>query len=259
MPPFVTGNKIVGLSFSGDHHHHIPKITNPFANWRTWPHSFIFSYIYKERKVLTSIHKKKMRATGKRLIIPPVGHVINVGHPITGVDRPPHAITNTISGTGGVVKNGTSPLIFTGPTTYTGDTTINGTSSIRVVAPADLSSSTNIIVNGGAFLTVTGMVSGTLPLASGHSLRGHGVMNGALTANAGSTVSPAVTPGVSAAGVLTVSNAIVLSGTTIIELDPANATNDVLKSGLSTITYGGNLSLTNLSSLSGGNSFKISS
>src|SRR5882762_10623447 len=94
----LTMNKSKVTSFSSDHHHQILKITNPFANWWYWPHSFIFSYIYKERKVLTSIHKKKMRAKGKRLIIPPVGHVINVGTPITGLDRPPHAITNTISG-----------------------------------------------------------------------------------------------------------------------------------------------------------------
>jgi len=42
------------------------------------------------------------------------------------------------------------------------------------------------------------------------------------------------------------------------DLDPANGTNDVLKSGLSTITYGGTLNLVNLSSpLTNGSSFKL--
>jgi len=166
-------------------------------------------------------------------------------------------ITNTISGDGAVIKNGGSPLIFTGPTTYTGNTTVNSTSALRLQGAATLSTSANIVINSGGFLTVTGMVGSTFPLASGQTLSGNGVLVGLLTANAGSTVSPAVTPGVSPVGTLTVSNAITLSGTTVIQIDPANNTNDVLESGLSTITYGGTLSLTNLSTLSAGNSFKI--
>jgi hypothetical protein len=166
-------------------------------------------------------------------------------------------ITNTISGDGGVIKNGGSPLIFVGPTLYTGDTTLNA-AALRLNGAADLSMSTNIAINAGSTLTVTGMVSSTFPLASGHTLRGHGVVNGSLIANAGSIVSPAVTPGLSPVGILTVSNSITLSGTNIMELDPANGTNDVLKSGLSAITYGGTLSLTNLSGpLISGSSFKL--
>jgi autotransporter-associated beta strand protein len=183
------------------------------------------------------------------------GCVFNVGGTLL-------TITNTISGDGGLIKNGGSPMIITGPTLYTGDTTINGTSSIRLVAPADLSWSTNIVINSGAFLTVTGMVGSTFPLSSGHTLGGHGVINGALTANAGSIVSPSYTPSTGATapvGLLTVSNAIILSGTTIMELDPDNGTNDMLKSGISTITYGGTLNLTNItaSPLTNGASYKL--
>ena len=166
-------------------------------------------------------------------------------------------ITNTVSGDGGVIKNGGSPLILTGPTTYTGDTTINGTSSIRLVAPADLSGSTNIVINATGFLTVTGMTSGTFPLVSGHTLRGNGVLNGLLNAQAGSTLSPAVTPGVSPVGRLTVSNSVTLAGTTIMQIDPVNHTNDTLLT-LTTIAYGGNLSLTNITSpLTNGSTFKL--
>jgi fibronectin-binding autotransporter adhesin len=165
-------------------------------------------------------------------------------------------ITNTVSGDGGVIKNGAAPMVLTGPTTYTGDTTIN-TGALRLAGGATLSSSTNIVINSGGFLVVTGMVSSTFPLASAQTLRGHGVLVGLLTANAGSTVSPAVTPGSSAVGTLTVSNQVALSGTLVMEIDPANNTNDMVVSGLSTITYGGTLSLSELSAPSAGNSFKL--
>jgi fibronectin-binding autotransporter adhesin len=177
------------------------------------------------------------------------GCVFNVG----GISL---TITNTISGDGGIIKNAGSPMILTGPTVYTGDTTVN-TGELRLIGSADLSGSTNIIINAGASLSVTGTVSSTLTLASSHTLSGHGVLNGSLIANAGSTVVPAATPGTSPTGILTVSNTIALLGTNIMELDPANGTNDVLKSG-SSIAYGGTLILTNLSSpLVSGSSFKL--
>ena len=190
------------------------------------------------------------------------GPVVLHGNCIFNVGGTLLTINNTISGDGGLIKNGGSPLIISGSTLYTGDTTINGTSSIRLVAPADLSGSTNIIINSGGFLTVTGMVASTFPLLSNHTLGGHGVISGALTANTGSIVSPSYSP-VSGAtapvGLLTVSNAIILSGTLIMELDPDNSTNDMVKSGVSTITYGGILNLTNTSAtpLAGGSSFKL--
>ena len=184
------------------------------------------------------------------------GPVLLNGDVVFSVGGTSLTITNTVSGPGGIIKNGASPMILTGPTTYTGDTTIN-TAALRLAGSADLSGSSNIIVNAGATLTLTGLVSQTITLPSGHSLKGNGVVSGFVTASAGSTVSPAVTPGASPVGTLTVSNAITLSGTTVIQLDPVNATNDVLKSGLSTITYGGTLSLTNLSAYSAGNSFQI--
>jgi fibronectin-binding autotransporter adhesin len=173
------------------------------------------------------------------------GCVFNVG----GISL---TITNTISGDGGVIKNGGSPLIFSGPTTYTGDTTLNS-AALRLNGSADLSASTNIVINAGSTLTVTGMVNSTFILLNGHTLSGNGVVNGKLTANAGSTISP----GVGAIGVLTVNNNVVLLGTNVMELDQDNGTNDLLKTG-GTVTYGGTLSLVNLGSpLTNGSSFKI--
>jgi fibronectin-binding autotransporter adhesin len=184
------------------------------------------------------------------------GPVVLNGSVVFNIGGTSFTITNTISGAGGLIKIGGTAMVLTGPTTYTGDTIISN-AALRLAGGADLSGSTNLTINAGATLTVTGMVSSTFPLLNGHTLKGNGVISGALIANAGSTVSPAVTPGVSPVGTLTVSNAIALSGTTVIQLDPANHTNDVLKSGLSTITYGGTLSLTNLSTLTNGSSFKI--
>jgi hypothetical protein len=90
-------------------------------------------------------------------------------------------------------------------------------------------------------------------LVSGQSLNGNGtVINSTLAAGAGSVVSP----GVNAVGLLTVNGAITLSGDTAMNLDPVNTTNSVLSSTAG-ITYGGTLTLTELSSPASGSSFKL--
>lgn len=160
-------------------------------------------------------------------------------------------ISNTISGSGGLIKQGGSPLILTAPISYTGNTVVS--SGSLVLDGITISTSPTITVSSGATLDTGG--SG-LTLVSGQTLNGNGTVTVGLVAGTGSTVSPAVTPGSSPAGVLTVSGAITLSGTNIMQLDPANETNDVLASS-SGITYGGTLVLTDLSSPASGNSFKL--
>jgi autotransporter-associated beta strand protein len=160
-------------------------------------------------------------------------------------------ISGDISGDGGLIKNGSSPMILTGNNTYTGDTTIN-TGALRVGGNATLVSPNIIIASGGA-LTATGRVDATFTLGANQTLSGNGVINGQLTTLSGSTVAP----GIGAVGALTVSNAVVLGGTTTMELDQDNKTNDVLNTG-STITYGGVLNLVNLTSaLTNGATFKL--
>lgn len=160
-------------------------------------------------------------------------------------------ISNTISGTGGLIKQGTSPLILTAPNSYMGNTVVQAGS--LVLDGTTLSTSPTITVDSGATLDTGG--SG-LTLVTGQTLNGNGTVTVDLVASAGSTVSPAVTPGSSPAGVLTVGGPISLSGTTTMQLDPANETNDVLASS-SSITYGGTLNLVNLSTPASGNSFKL--
>jgi hypothetical protein len=65
-----------------------------------------------------------------------------------------------------------------------------------------------------------------------------------------------VSPGLT--GILTVQGSVSLSGTTLIELDPGNSTNDVLSS-TAALTFGGTLNLTDISGapLASGQSYKI--
>jgi len=179
------------------------------------------------------------------------GPIILNGDCVFNIGGTQLVISNTISGSGGLIKNAGSPLFLTGANSYTGNTVINAGSLVLV--GTTISTSPIITIASGATLDTGG--SG-LTLVNGQTLNGNGTVTAGLVASAGSTVSPAVTPGASPVGTLSVSGAIHLSGTNVMQLDPANGTNDVLSSS-SSITYGGTLSLTSLSSLSGGNSFKL--
>jgi fibronectin-binding autotransporter adhesin len=161
-------------------------------------------------------------------------------------------ISGLISGDGGLIKNGGSPMVLTNVNTYTGDTRIS-TAALRLNGNGGIPNSSNITINAGATLTVTGRVDTAFTLLNGQTLKGNGTINGKLTANANSIIAP----GLDAIGALTISNAVTLSGTSIMELDEANLTNDVLRSS-STITYGGTLNLVNLGGpLTAGSSFKL--
>ncbi len=161
-------------------------------------------------------------------------------------------ISSAISGDGSLTETGATPLILTSNNTYTGDTIIN-TGVIRLGGVGSISNSANITIAAGSTLTVTGRVDATFTLNNNQTLRGNGVINGQVVTLAGSTVSP----GLSGIGALTVSNALTLGGTTLMELNQDGATNDVVNVN-SSITYGGILSLVNIGSpLTNGASFKL--
>ena len=136
-----------------------------------------------------------------------------------------NAATNAIS----LVKNGAATEILSGANNFRGPTTIN---------------SGSLIVNGALGTnTVT---------VTGGKLGGGGVIGGAMTVQAGGTLSPG-----NSTGVLTINNALTLGGTNFIELNKAAQTNDVVR-GVSTLHYGGALTVTNLGgTLAIGDSFKI--
>ncbi len=113
-------------------------------------------------------------------------------------------------------------------------------------------------------MDVSGRPDKTLTLASGQTLAGIGRINGNLLVATGATLSPAgtnttlgITVGANPTGTISATNAIILHGTTVIKLNGPGV-NDSIQAG-SSITYGGNLNLVNISGapLAAGNSFQI--
>jgi autotransporter-associated beta strand protein len=130
-----------------------------------------------------------------------------------------------------LVKSGSSQQVLSGVNHYRGPTTIsNGT----------------LVVNGSLGTNADSVRGGTLA--------GNGVILGPVTVYAAGKLAP----GSNAVGALTILNSILtLNGTTAIELDKSSATNDAVL-GLTTINYGGTLTVSNLNgTLVPGDSFRI--
>ncbi|HYG22451.1 MAG TPA: autotransporter-associated beta strand repeat-containing protein [Verrucomicrobiae bacterium] len=161
------------------------------------------------------------------------------------------AVSGNITGDGGITKAGNSPMILFGENTFTGETRVNS-GALRLNGTAALTTSPVVTLAAGATLTLTGRVDSTFTVANGQVLRGNGVLNGHVVANAGSMVSP----GLDGIGALTISNSVTLSGAVEMDLDEASGTNDVLRSN-TTITYGGTLNLIVPGTLASGSSFKL--
>ena len=139
-------------------------------------------------------------------------------------------LNGSVSGTGSLTEIGNGTLALGGAYSWSGNTTIsNGTLDLSLSA------------------------SPTLSLGSGQTLKGSGTIVGAVNAGAGSTISPGLP-----IGTLSVSDSVVLGGTTIMELDKAHGTNDLLRSTNSSIAYGGTLIVTNVGgSFTGGETYKL--
>ena len=160
-------------------------------------------------------------------------------------------LNNAISGTGSLTQNGSGTLSLTSADPYTGDTIVHA-GTLALSGSGAIPGSANIRVASGAALDASGRVDGTFTLASGQTLLGNGAVLGSLTAGAGSTVSPG-----QSIGVLTVTNAVVLQGTTVMEIDKTAGTNDLL-GGAASVTYGGTLVISNRSAtLANNDSFKL--
>jgi hypothetical protein len=111
----------------------------------------------------------------------------------------------------------------------------------------------SFVLNGRGLLTVSGTLSAnTVIVKNGATLGGNATILAAVAVSSGGTLSPG-----SSVGTLTVSNSLSLGGTALMELDKAGATNDQLR-GITLLTYGGTLSVTNLNgTLATGDSFKL--
>ena len=177
------------------------------------------------------------------------------------------ASLSDLNGSGGLVTNGGAvPITLTlgsniGTSTFSGviaeNSAANAVSLVKNgLATETISGANNFrgttTVNAGTLLINGALGTNTLNVAGG-TLGGGGLINGAVTIQPSGTLSP----GGGGIGTLTISNALNLNGTTYIELNQAAATNDNL-SGLTSVNFGGVLSLVNLAgTLTTNDSFKI--
>jgi autotransporter-associated beta strand protein len=102
-------------------------------------------------------------------------------------------------------------------------------------------------------LVINGTMDGSLITVAGGTLAGTGVIGGPVVVNSGATLSPG-----SSIGTLTVSNLTLQAGsTTFVELNKTALTCDQVV-GLSNVTYGGSLVISNLSgTLAANDAFKL--
>jgi autotransporter-associated beta strand protein len=131
-----------------------------------------------------------------------------------------------------VAKIGSGTQILTGDNTYSGTTTVSG-----------------------GTLEVDGSLGTNAVTAAGGTLGGTGTINGPVVINDGGTLSA----GSTSIGTLTIANTLTLNAgsVTALKLDKAAATHDSV-AGITTLTYGGTLTVTNLAgTLALGDSFQL--
>jgi autotransporter-associated beta strand protein len=134
-----------------------------------------------------------------------------------------------ISGSGTVTKQAAGKLVLTGTNTYTGATTVRGGT---------------LIINGALGNSAVTATNGTLG--------GNGVIQGPVAIQAAGRLAPGIS-----IGALTINNSLNLSGVTLMELNAASGTNDLVR-GLTSISYGGTLVLSNLAgTITGSSTFKL--
>jgi autotransporter-associated beta strand protein len=139
------------------------------------------------------------------------------------------AYGGAINGAGAVTKQAAGKLTLTGTHTYTGVTTVSA-----------------------GTLLLNGVIGASAVTVTGGTLGGNGLIKGPVTIQPAGRLAPGT-----AIGALTISNSLNLSGVTVMELDAAARTNDSIR-GLTSVRYGGTLTLSNLAgTITGLDSFKL--
>jgi fibronectin-binding autotransporter adhesin len=173
------------------------------------------------------------------------------------------SMSNVVSGNGMLVVTGTATMFLPYPEAYTGPTVVEGGTLALTNNPdsgtqGSITTSPSITVLSAGTLDASGRTDGTLGLV-GQTLSGAGTVKGFLVADSASTVAPG-SSSPAATGRLTVSTNATLGGQTIMKLTKTPLTNDVLRTTGGSITYGGALIVTNVSTvgnLTGGETFKL--
>ena len=146
-------------------------------------------------------------------------------------------ITNAAAA-GGIVKLGFGKLVFSGSNVYSGTTTIQAGS---------------LLVNNSLG---SGTSTGLVAVAVTATLGGTGTISGQVTNLFGSTLQPGL--GGTNTATLTISNNLGLAGNALFTLNRTNAQNAAKISGLTTVRYGGTLTLTNVGdALQAGDTFVL--
>lgn len=133
----------------------------------------------------------------------------------------------------GLTEAGSSTLTLSGTNTYTGPTRVAG-GTLALSGEGTISNSASIQIDAGATLSVTDRTGGSMSLVAGQTLKGGGTFAGGSITEAGSTLSPGLSPGVlTFNGTLQMSSGSVfsveLNGTTAgTEYDQVNMNNNGL-------------------------------
>lgn len=202
-----------------------------------------------------ALRLENLRFQGSGLFEPRFSGSIHCDHPITMTNSGANRLRLGAFSTNGVFQN------FVGG--------ISGTGGFRRGAKAGLGGTTFLggantytgetLVDNGT-LILQGLLSGTntVTVTNLGTLAGGGSVSGPVQVQAGGALSPGVAVGGPVAR-LTISNTLTLaSGTTVqLRLSKADGTNDSVV-GLSTVTYGGKLVVTNRAGdLAAGDAFKL--
>jgi autotransporter-associated beta strand protein len=156
------------------------------------------------------------------------GFNITIAQPLT------HDATLGGTADGGLAKSGTGVTTLTATNNYTGPTT----------------------VNAGTLLLTGALGTNTLTVNTNATLNGNGIINGATTVNLGGTLQAGL--GGNDLSALAISNSLALAGTVQFNLNRTNTPSANKINGLTSVTYGGTLTVTNLGpALQPGDSFTL--
>lgn len=173
------------------------------------------------------------------------GNLIFTGEINSGSAAKTLTISNSVTAFNGTLSGGDSA----------NNNTKNGPGTLVLNGNATHNKPT--VVNLGA-LVVNGSIASTRAVTvAGGSLCGTGSITGPVTIQAAGTLSPGTNTSGASIGTLSINNTLSLAGTNLMELNKTAGTSDRVQ-GLTSVTYGGVLVVSNISgTLAGGDSFKL--